>query len=303
MAVELPFATPAFDAIRLETGVDTEDAIRLIWLMLQDEINKRERLAQTVGGTTGHNLLSPTHPDTIPASPIQGDIITALGSTPVDNGKYWLDGHPVFFEDDNSDTGGAKYWLDGHMFAMGGFGLTVGTGTKWQRKAIGAAGLFLGSTGTEVEWLSPTSISESVAAYRSTSQAISQNADTAINLSAVSFDTAAFWAGATPTRLTVPTGKAGKYIAIGQIQWTDGDIGTLQTKIRKNGTTVVSLGALDTTITGVTSAPGASQASTLLSLADGDYLELVAYWNYTDAVPRTAVGGETSTFLQLIKVG
>ena len=163
MAVELPYATPDFDRIRRDVGVETEDAIRLIWLMLQDEINRRERLSQTVGGTSGHNLLSPTHPDTIPADPIQGDIIVALGSTPVDNFKYWLDGEAIIFENDNSDTGGLKYWHQGSAFAMGGFGATSGSGTKWQRKALGAAGTVLTSTGTEADWIAPESSNTLVA--------------------------------------------------------------------------------------------------------------------------------------------
>lgn len=155
MAFTELIATPDFEHIRQETGVDTEDAIRLIWLMLQDEINRRERLAASVGGTTGHNLLSATHPDTVPADPIQGDIIVALGSTPVDNFKYWLDGEAIIFENDNSDTGGLKYWHQGSAFAQGGFGLTSGAGTKWQRKALGAAGTVLTSTGTDADWIAP----------------------------------------------------------------------------------------------------------------------------------------------------
>ncbi len=305
MAVELPFATPDFDRIRRDAGTETEDAIRLIWLMLQDEINRRERLAQSVGGTTGHNLLSATHPDTIPADPIIGDIITALGSTPVDNGKYWMDGHPVFFEDLNSDTGGEKYWYDGHFFGRGGFGLTSGSGTKWQRKAIGAAGLFLGSTGTEVDWLSPSSVSESVSVYRSTTLSISRATDTAIPFDTTVFDTAAFWDNTDPTKLTVPTGKGGKYLVIGQVEWSNASsTGTHQAKIRLNGTTTKAVGAVDTIIDATFGGQqGAHQVVTLLSLAVGDYLELVVLFNSNDATPRVLAAGSSSTFFQLIKVG
>lgn len=172
---ELPFATPDFDRILRDTGVANSDAVRLIWLMLQDEINRRERLAQSVGGTTGHNLLSATHPDTIPADPVQGDIIVALGSTPIDNFKYWLDGQAVIFEDLNSDTGGLKFWLDGSAFAQGGFGLGAGSGAKWQRKAIGAAGAVLTSLGTEPDWVVPTGVSSFLGAVAPTYTAIPGN--------------------------------------------------------------------------------------------------------------------------------
>lgn len=152
---ELPFATPDFDRILRDTGVANSDAVRLIWLMLQDEINRRERLAQSVGGTTGHNLLSATHPDTIPADPVQGDLIVALGSTPVDAGKYWYRGSRMSFPAVNEDTGSVKYWHRGAAFLQGGFSSSSGSGTKWQRKALGPAGTVWTSLGTEPDWVEP----------------------------------------------------------------------------------------------------------------------------------------------------
>lgn len=299
MAVELPFATPDFDRIRRDAGIETEDAIRLIWLMLQDEINRRERLAASVGGTTGHNLLSATHPDTIPADPVQGDIITALGSTPVDAGKYWLGGSALLFEDLNDDTGGLDFWLDGSGFVMGGFSSSSGSGTKWQRKAIGAAGLFLGSTGAEVDWLAPSTASEQASAYRTSNLSVSKATDTAITFDATHFDTASFWSSLAPTRLTVPTGQGGKYIVLGQITWL-ASVTAFTTKIRLNGTTVLGAGG-GSDVIGLNDLP--MHVGVLADLAAGDYIELIGYWNYSDAGPRTVVGGSRSTFLQLVKVG
>lgn len=302
MGVELPFATPDFDRIRRDAGIETEDAIRLIWLMLMDEINKRERLAQTVGGTSGHNLLSATHPDTIPDDPIQGDIIVALGSTPVDNGKYWFNGEQVLFEDLNVDTLGLDYWKDGSAFVMGGFGLSSGSGTKWQRKALGAAGTFLGSTGTEADWLDPATSSESASVYRTNNVVIPSATDTAISFEAAHFDTASFWSSVTPTRFTIPTGKGGKYLAIGQLTWQDpGTAAGYRAKIRLNGATIVGEGSNNQTITG--EGDTAHQVSAIMNLIAGDYVEIVAHWNYTDVVGKVILGGTYATFGQLLKVG
>lgn len=300
---EIALATPDFDRILRDTGVANADAIRVIWLLLQDEINRRERLSQTVGGTTGHNLLSPTHPDTIPDDPVQGDIITALGSTPVDEGKYWLEGEQIIFVGLNEDTDEVNYFLDGDAFLMGGFSTLGGTGTKWQRKALGPAGHFLGSTGTEVDWLPPSTSSESASVYRSTDQAIASATDTAVTLDATHFDTASFWSSLAPTRLTIPTGKGGKYLVVGQLTWADSDIASFHAKIRLNGSTVLAAASENSTITGVTNAPGSHQVVALCDLAAADYIELVAYWSYSTATPRTLQGGSRTTFIQLVKVG
>jgi len=153
MSVELPFATPDFDRIMRDTGVANSDAIRLIWLMLQDEINRRERFQQTSGGSGGHNLLSTTHPDTDPADPVVGDLIQALGSTPVDPGDYWIEGESELFVELNDDTGSLDYWLAGSGFLQDGFSSSSGSGTKWQRFPIGTInGYVLTVVGGQAAW-------------------------------------------------------------------------------------------------------------------------------------------------------
>lgn len=82
------------------------------------------------------------------------------------------------------------------------------------------------------------------------------------------YDTDAFHdPAANNTRLTVPAGKAGKYAASG-FSFTTASPGEGFSAIRKNGTTIVTVGPLQSTANF-----GVTACSTTLDLAVGDYLE------------------------------
>lgn len=92
-----------------------------------------------------HALLSESHTDTIPASPVLGDIIVAQQAPGESDG--WLDGlwGPGIATLEN--IGGVDFWLDGEPM------LFLNAAVKWQRFGLGAAGTVLTSTGSGVAWL------------------------------------------------------------------------------------------------------------------------------------------------------
>ena len=292
---EIALATPDFDRILRDTGVANADAIRVIWLLLQDEINRRERLSQTVGGTSGHNLLSTTHPDTIPADPQTGDIIVALGSTPVDSGGYWIDGSQEIFIELNSVTGTVQYWLDGSAFLQTGFSSSSGSGTKWQRMGVENEGDVLTIVGGVPAWAVGGRDCASI--YGATNQAITSSNATLVIFSTAEFDTAAFFNVATPTKLIVPAGKGGKYLVIGQLAWSLANNGPQRASILVNGTAV----AVDEGGNLNGNAIIRQGVVRLCNLNVGDYVELEAFQSSGGA--ETVTAGIASTFLQLVRVG
>jgi hypothetical protein len=119
------------------------------------------------------------------------------------------------------------------------------------------------------------------------------------------YDGAEFHDPATnPSRITVPVGKAGRYLVIAQTT-VEGPTGTESWVlfIRHNGSTLKARVTLSSV-----AAPSAyhlcGQVATILSLAEGDYIESVIYWERTGtSATWNVIGGVGVTFLHVQRLG
>jgi hypothetical protein len=122
--------------------------------------------------------------------------------------------------------------------------LIYGTGSgTYTRRGIGTTGQVLTVTGGVPTWETPAAGSTLVgcAVYKvTTAQSISNDTDTDITFNAEDFDTNGFHDNSTNNaRITIPSGKAGKYILQTSITFASNSSGTRNVAFRKNGTTVL----------------------------------------------------------------
>lgn len=136
--------------------------------------------------------------------------------------------------------------------------------------------------------------------YRSTNQSIANNTDAAISFNSETVDTVGMHESVThPTRITVPTGYAGKYLVQGQVYF-DFDVDGDRTAVLKvNGTTVVSTGQ-EPAVT-VSTKPTVVAVSGLVVLAEADYIELIAH--HVAGAALDAIGGPDKLYLEAILLG
>jgi hypothetical protein len=109
------------------------------------------------------------------------------------------------------------------------------------------------TTATGLKWATPASGSTYVGAsvYMSAAQSIANNSFVTLNFNAENFDTNAFHDNSTNnSRLTVPAGKAGKYIVTLQASMDANTAGTRYAYIKLNGSTVVGRVQLSPTTAG-----------------------------------------------------
>lgn len=149
------------------------------------------------------------------------------------------------------------------------------------RLAIGSNNQVLtadSSTATGLKWATPATSTPTFVGcdvYTDVDQSISNNTHTTVNFELEYIDSDSFHSNVTNnSRITIPTGKAGKYRIFGQISYLDNATGGRRISIAKNGSRIRQ------TIT-----PGSSNsynfvtAEAILDLIVGDYLELQAFQN------------------------
>jgi hypothetical protein len=135
-----------------------------------------------------------------------------------------------------------------------------------------------------------------VRANRSSNQSINDNSATAVSFTgADDFDTDAFHdTGTNPSRLTVPVGKAGYYVLVGQPSYAANTTGRRETELRKNGSGFAQ----------IETAPMGGGVSTVVQIAGiayfavGDYAELF--------VLQTSGGSlniQSGTWLSMVRMG
>jgi hypothetical protein len=113
----------------------------------------------------------------------------------------------------------------------------------------------------------------SVRVYHSSTQSAAHNTNTALAFNSERWDTNSYHDTSTNTsRLTVPSGMAGKYVITGHVGWAASSAGQRQQWLQLNGSTRIA----ETTIP----PPGAfafamPPLATIYDLAVGDYVELV----------------------------
>ncbi len=239
-----------------------------------------------------HSLLSTTHPDTEPASPTLGDLVVAQNSGALDVGKYFIDGQPFDYLPNANNPGAEAFWFDG----LPAVGLISSGAVKWARKANGTPGYVLTAGATGPDWQPAASGAGDYAfVYRASDVSVTDLVQTEISLETVVSDAAGFWSGGSPTRFTVPSGKAGKYVVVAQASSEVPLNGTLYVSIKKNGTIVAEHSQA------TNAQRGPAQCNYLGELAAGDYVEMSVLFN-TSSASKLIKGGQTSSFLQLLRV-
>ena len=143
------------------------------------------------------------------------------------------------------------------------------------RLAVGANDTVLtadSSTATGLKWATPSSSVTFVGCslYKNANQTINNATNTAISFQVESYDTDAFHDNSTNnTRITIPAGKAGKYLVTGSIAWSTGANERIA-MIYKNGVLVNYMHQMYPDNAGGYYAP----FNYVINLAVGDYIEL-----------------------------
>ena len=174
--------------------------------------------------------------------------------------------------------------------------LIGGTGADtFSRLAVGANGTVLTADSAEatgLKWATPAAASSfvGVKCFKSAAQSIPNATWTTLTFDSESFDTNAFHDNSTNnSRITIPSGKAGKYSVQWQTVWAGGT-GSRNTRLLLNGNNA-AYGVWMNALTG--GDPTSTNNNALLTLSVGDYLELLigqGSGGALDAAASEAVG-------------
>lgn len=161
-------------------------------------------------------------------------------------------------------------------------GLLVGTGSGTVTElAVGTNAHVLtadSTTASGLKWAAASSTPSFVgcSVYRTSTLNVSNNTNTAVPFDSESFDTDGFHSTSSNTsRITIPSGKAGKYLFNCTTNFEGAPNGHRQGNLYKNGSIVKALAQFATITTGSPTASG----STIVDAAVGDYFELVVFQN------------------------
>ena len=147
------------------------------------------------------------------------------------------------------------------------------------RIAVGANDTVLtadSTTATGLKWAATASGFVGCRAYKiTTNQSLSNNTDTAISFNAELFDTNSFHDNSTNnTRMTVPSGKSGKYLLVANLVFAANATGVRNLQFLVNNTT--SIGATRI-ITAGSSENTIVNCSAIIDLVATDYVEVIAF--------------------------
>jgi hypothetical protein len=219
------------------------------------------------GGTTGQILSknSNTDLDYIWIANDQGDITAVTAGTGMTGGGT---SGAVTLTNDMATT----------ITAAGDIVVGTGSGT-YDNLPIGTTGQVLTADTTvspyKVKWAAAGAGFVGCKLTKTAAQTISNNSATALTWDNEIFDTDGFHDNATNnTRITIPTGKDGKYLVLIQNRWDTNATGTREHLVYKNG------GSAEYQLVTMTAASAGRTrytASVILSLVAGDYLESMAY--------------------------
>jgi hypothetical protein len=132
-----------------------------------------------------------------------------------------------------------------------------------------------------------------------TNQSVNNTTFTVLAFATERWDTNTFHDTVTNnSRLTIPTGKTGKYIVSAGIEWAVSSVGERFIGIRKNGTTFLRI----VTQTPTTVSDMRMMVSAIVSLAATDYIEVLV-WQNTGGALNVVASGDYSPEFELAFVG
>ena len=160
------------------------------------------------------------------------------------------------------------------------------------RLGVGSNGQVLtadSTAATGLKWAAAGSSFVGCSLYQSAAQSVPDSTYTAITFNSELFDTDAYHSTSSNTsRITIPAGKAGKYLFTRKINWA-GAIGAGSYcifKMYKNGTDLANYGGYAMTSNGQL----AVADSMIIDAAEADYFEIFVYQN-TGGSSNTSSGG------------
>lgn len=158
------------------------------------------------------------------------------------------------------------------------------------RLGIGGSNTHLISDGVTASWVANTAgqAGSGARVYNTANISVSASTETALTFDSERSDSDAYHSTASNTsRITIPTGKAGRYAIGGTAEWAASALGTVRRlSLRLNGTTYLA----KETITSIINAALPQSVATIYDLVAGDYVELVAFQDTVGAVNITAAG-------------
>lgn len=205
----------------------------------------------------------------------KGDIVTATaGDTPA---RLAVGSNETRLVADSAQATGLKYVADTTNYAIAAKGdLLVGTAADTlQALSVGTNGHTLvadSATATGLKWAAPaTGAFVGVKMSRQATQSISNGTWTAVSFDVESFDTDSFWSlSPNPTRFTVPSGKAGKYMITGAVDYAANQTGIRAGVFRINNVEKFYLNWMSA----ATGDRAVLVGATIFDLAVNDYVEL-----------------------------
>lgn len=148
------------------------------------------------------------------------------------------------------------------------------------KRAIGTTGQVLTVSGGVPTWASPSSGTPNFVGcfvYKSSNQSISDDTSTVLTFTAEEIDTDGFHDNATNTgRITIPSGKGGKYLFIGYASFAANASGSRAISFTKNGSSTI---ASPTRIFANTESGSDTRVNgqIIANLNAGDYVEMTGY--------------------------
>lgn len=210
------------------------------------------------------------------------------------------EGNACYLKDTNqvlTYSGSAWVAVGGGASPLTTKGDVYGFSTVDARIPVGANNTVLTADSTQalgLKWAAPASAGYvGASAYLSANQSTANGTYVALAFGSENFDTDGFHDNSTNnTRMTIPAGKAGKYLITALVSWASNSTADRRVGIYKNGSGIAYTARFNPSSTDDT----AISSSYVTALSVGDYIEIFAFQSSGGALNVLTGGGIESNF-------